>query len=550
MVTFSEENFNALCQQVAFLQDNLISSRETIHTLVQEVNVLKSVSAAVVNRKLNSGITSIGDNLDSGDTAWMMTSTAFVLFMSIPGLALFYGGMAREKNVLSTVMQTFTITCLITIIWLCFGYSLSFAPAVPATRSDYSLKHDFQVYGDASRFWLRGMHLDSYHVNAPTIPESVFCVFQLCFAIISSGLICGSFAERLEYKALMAFTILWQIIVYCPIAHAVWHPNGFLFEAGVLDYAGGCAIEIASGISGLVCAVYLGKRDGWHPGNQEFEPHNILLTVVGASMLWVGWFGFNGGSANKANERAGYAILMTQISSSAAAMTWLISEWVIRKQPSVLGIVSGAIAGLVAITPAAGYVDTTGAFIIGLLAGPLCYGGVQLKHYLGYDDSLDAFGVHAIGGILGLLLTGFFVTDQVADPINGVFYGSTKNGGMQFALQLYAVVVSVVWSAVCTLIILILVDATIGLRVSLETEQMGLDMSHHRESIGSSSVHSDRLQRSSHLVFQPVSANQSTTIVLDSQSQNDDDFNLGEIAVESVEVVPQSDENETAATKV
>lgn len=355
-MAFSNENLSII-QKVEELQKSLISSHETISFLVNEVEMLKS-AASTSYRKL--GITSIGDNLDSGDTAWLMTSTAFVLFMSIPGLALFYGGMAREKNVLSTVMQTFTITCVVTLVWLCFGYSLSFAPAVPATRSEDSLKHEFQVYGDASRFWLRGMHLDSYHVNAPTIPESVYCAFQLCFAIISSGLICGSFAERLEYKALIAFTILWHIIVYCPIAHAVWHPNGFLFEAGVLDYAGGCVIEIASGISGLVCAVYLGKRDGWHPGNQEFEPHNILLTVVGASMLWVGWLGFNGGSGFKANERAGYAILMTQISSSAAAMTWMITEWIVRKQPSVLGIVSGAIAGLVAITPASGYVDPTG----------------------------------------------------------------------------------------------------------------------------------------------------------------------------------------------
>jgi len=358
MVTLSEENFNALFQQVADLQNKLISSHETIRTLVQEVNVLKSVS---VYRKLGSGITSIGDNLDSGDTAWMMTSTAFVLFMSIPGLALYYGGMAREKNVLSTVMQTFTITCIITLIWLCFGYSLSFSPAIPATRSDDSLKHDFQVYGDASRFWLRGMHLDSYHINAPTIPESVYCAYQLCFAIISSGLICGSFAERMEYKALIVFTILWHITVHCPLAHATWHPYGFLFEAGALDYAGGCVIHIASGISGLVSAIYLGKRDGWHPGNQEFEQHNILLTVVGASMLWVGWYGFNGGSANASNERAGYAILMTQISTSASAISWMFTEWIIRKQPSVLGIVSGAIAGLVAVTPASGFIDATGS---------------------------------------------------------------------------------------------------------------------------------------------------------------------------------------------
>ena len=416
-MSHNDDLLQAALQQIATLSSRLDSTLELVQSLSNEVISLKSVES---QRKLQSGVTTIS-SLNSGDTAWMLTSTALVLFMSIPGLALYYGGMTREKNVLSTTMQTFTIACLVTVTWICFGYSLAFSPSVPATRSDEALKNDFSVYGDASRFWLQGMHLDSYHINAPTVPEAVYCAYQLCFAIISSALICGSFAERMEYRALCLFTIIWHITVHCPLAHAVWHPDGFLYQSGALDYAGGCVIHIASGVSGLVCAVYLGKRTGWHPKSEEFEPHNILLSLVGASMLWVGWFGFNAGSANGANERAGYAILMTQIATATAALAWILTDWFYSKHPSVLGIISGAISGLVAITPASGYVDVNGAFFIGLLAGPLCYGGAQLKHYLGYDDSLDAFGVHAIGGIVGSLLTGFFVTSavQINPPING-----------------------------------------------------------------------------------------------------------------------------------
>ena len=408
-----------LQNQIDDIYKSHLTSQEVIRDLIIEVNKLKACEYSNL-RNLGSGVTA-SSNFDSGDTAWMLTATALVLFMTIPGLALKYGGMAREKNVLYTAMQTFTIACLVTITWVMFGYSLALAPAVPATRSDEALNNDFFVYGDASRFWLQGMHLDSYHINAPTVPEAVYCAYQLCFAIISSALICGSFAERMEYRALCLFTVIWHITVHCPLAHAVWHPDGFLYQSGALDYAGGCVIHIASGVSGLVCAVYLGKRTGWHPKSEEFEPHNILLSLVGASMLWVGWFGFNAGSANAANERAGYAILMTQIATATAALAWILTDWFYSKHPSVLGIISGAISGLVAITPASGYVDVNGAFFIGLLAGPLCYGGAQLKHYLGYDDSLDAFGVHAIGGIVGSLLTGFFVTSavQINPPING-----------------------------------------------------------------------------------------------------------------------------------
>eukprot|EP01035_Chromulina_nebulosa_P029462 gene29462-39050_t len=273
---------------------------------------------------------------------------------------------------------------------------------VPDTRTDYDLKHNFhvcKVFGDASRFWLQGMHIDSYHINAPTIPEAVFCAYQLSFSIISSALICGSFAERMEYTALLFFTVIWHITVHCPLTHISWHPLGFLNQAGCLDYAGGCVIHIASGVSGLVCSIYMGKRTGWRP-NKEFKPHNILFTLTGASMLWVGWFGFNAGSANGANERAGYALMMTQICTSTAALTWLITDWFFSKQPSLFAIISGAIAGLVASTP------------------------------------------------------------------SRVFYADTKTGGTLLALQLYAVVISVLWAGVVTFIIILLLDLTIGVRVS------------------------------------------------------------------------------------
>lgn len=416
-------------------------------------------------------------NLDTGDTAWMLASTALVLFMTIPGLMLYYSGMVRSKNVLATVMQIFSITCLVTCLWLFFGYSLAFAPALPSPVGQDSSP----VYGDASRFWLQGMRMDSYHQLAPTIPESVFCAYQLTFAIITPSLICGSFADRMKYVPMLIFMCVWHLIVYCPIAHAVWHPKGFLFKAGALDFAGGNVVHIASGISGLVSSIMLGHRKGF--GTEVFHPHNILLTAVGSSMLWVGWYGFNAGSALGANERAGYALLMTQISTATAAMTWLFSEWYMRKQPSVLGMVSGAIAGLVAITPASGFVDPTGAFFIGFIAGPACYFGSQLKHYLGYDDALDGFGVHAIGGALGGVLTGFFATDTIAPGINGVFYASTKVGGTQLGNQIYAIVVCAGWAAFCTFLILQALEMTMGLRVSEETEDKGMDHSLYGESI-------------------------------------------------------------------
>jgi len=437
-------------------------------------NIIRSISA---NIPLERALTNV--NLNSGDTAWMLTSCALVLFMTIPGLALYYSGMVRKKNVLSTVMQSFSITCLITVLWLAFGYSLAFGPA----NDD---NHSSLVIGNASRFWLQGMSISTYHQLAPTIPESVYCMFQLTFAIITPALICGSFADRMKYGPMLVFIAFWHILVYCPIAHVTWHPDGFLFQYGALDYAGGLVVHISSGVSGLVATIVLGHRKGY--GKENFEPHNILLSFVGSSMLWVGWFGFNAGSAVTAGENAGYAMLATQISSATAALSWMLTEWIVRGKPSVLGMVSGSIAGLVGITPASGFVDMTAAFIIGLVSGPICYFGAQLKRYFGYDDALDAFGVHAVGGIVGAIATGFFANPDVTNggtgTHNGVYYANTYDGGRQLGAQLYAIVVAVFYSAVMTFIILIVLDNILGLRVTEQEEEDGLDHSLHAETIG------------------------------------------------------------------
>lgn len=414
--------------------------------------------------------------INSGDTSWILTSCALVLFMTIPGLALLYGGMARSKNVLAIVMHCVTITALITVLWLCFGYSLSFAP-VDKTGAAYRL------YGDASRFWFDGMTVNTVHQSAPTIPESVFCIFQLTFAIFTPALITGAFAERMKFEAMILFIGLWHLLVYCPIAHSTWHPAGFLNKYGVLDFAGGNVVHITAGVSGLLAAIFLGARKGY--GKDSFEPHNILLTVVGSSMVWVGCLSFNGGTAAAANNRAGMALLATQIATGAAALSWMVTEWIYRKKPSIQGLVSGAISGLVAITPASGYVNQSGAFVTGLLAGPVCLLGVRIKHYFGYDDALDAFGVNAIGGILGSIMTGFFANEDVSgiDGANGVFYADTYNGGTQLGIQIYGVIFTILWTTFFTAVILFVLDKTLGLRVSASTELHGLDSSIHGETV-------------------------------------------------------------------
>ncbi len=400
---------------------------------------------------------------DKGDTAWMLTSTALVLLMTIPGLALFYGGMVRKKNVLATVMQSFAITCLVTIIWMIVGYSLAFTDGGGVNA----------YVGGLSRFFLAGMSVDAV---SGTIPESVFMMFQMTFAIITPALIAGAFADRMKFSALLWFIGLWSIFVYSPIAHWVWG-GGFLGTLGVLDFAGGTVVHINAGIAGLVCALVLGKRVGF--GTDNMAPHNLVLSVIGASLLWVGWFGFNAGSELASDGRAGMAMTVTQIATAAAALAWMFTEWVVRGKPSVLGISSGAVAGLVAITPASGWVDPTGGLIIGIAAGIICAWSVMwLKEKLGYDDSLDAFGVHGVGGFVGAILTGVFAVSAVGgEGHSGLIDG---NAG-QIWIQFEGTIATIVWSGVVTFIILKVVDMIIGLRVTKEVEVEGLDINLHGE---------------------------------------------------------------------
>ena len=401
--------------------------------------------------------------LNSGDTAWMLASTALVLLMTIPGLALFYAGMVRKKNVLATMAQSFAVTCLVTVLWVVIGYSLAFTPGSP-------------YIGGLDRVLLDGMSFmkEAGKVTvseiAPTIPESVFVMFQMTFAIITPALITGAFAERMKFSALLIFMALWSVFVYAPVAHWVWEPGGWLAGRGVLDFAGGTVVHINAGVSGLIAAVIIGPRTGF--GREPMPPHNLVLTVIGASLLWVGWFGFNAGSAVAADGRAGMAMLVTQLATAVAALAWMFAEWLRRGKPSVLGMVSGAVSGLVAITPASGFVGITGALAIGAAAGVACYwGATSLKSMLGYDDSLDVFGVHAIGGIVGALLTGVFAVKDI--------------GGVEstFGNQAFGVLVTLAFSAVMTAIILGIVKALVGLRVTEEAERDGLDLEQHGEHV-------------------------------------------------------------------
>jgi Amt family ammonium transporter len=418
-----------------------------------------------------------GPKIDTGDTAWMLTSSAVVLMMSVPGLALFYSGMVRKKNVLATMMQTFTITAVVAVVWMVLGYSLAFGEGGA-------------YVGDLSRLLMRGMAenwdkpftLGSGDAAvATTIPESVFAMFQMTFACITAALITGAVADRMKFSALMIFTVLWSLVVYSPVAHWVWHPNGWIFALGALDFAGGTVVHINAGVAGLVAAVVLGKRIGY--GTENLSPFNLALAVIGAGMLWVGWFGFNAGSAVGAGARAGMAMLVTQIAAAGAVLSWLVAEWATKGKPSVLGAISGAIAGLVAITPAAGFVLPGSALIIGLVAGLAGFwGATALKHWCGYDDSLDAFGVHGVCGITGALLTGVFAYG----PLSAT--ASTPDGYSaswdQFLLQCYAVGAVFVFTAVATFILLKVVDVIVGLRVTEEEEREGLDVALHGERLG------------------------------------------------------------------
>jgi Amt family ammonium transporter len=398
------------------------------------------------------------DTLDTGDTAWILVSTALVLFMTIPGLALFYGGLVRSKNVLSVLMQCLALAALLTVIWLVCGYSLSFADGNP-------------FVGGLSKVFARGI---DENVLSGTIPEILFFAFQMTFAIITPALIVGAFAERMKFNAMLTFSGLWLILVYAPVCHWVWG-GGFLGEMGVFDFAGGVVVHITAGVAALVACIVIGARSGY-PTTPMF-PHNMTMTVTGTAMLWVGWFGFNGGSALAANGNAAMAITVTHISASVAALTWMAIEWAQHGKPSALGLATGAIAGLAAVTPASGFIGPLGGFTIGLVSGAVCYlASTALKRSLGYDDSLDVFGVHGVGGTVGTILVAFFAATALG--------GNQADLSMsrQFGVQLGAIVVTVAYTAVVSFVILKVVDALMGLRVSADEEQQGLDVVLHDES--------------------------------------------------------------------
>jgi len=408
--------------------------------------------------------------IDTGDTAWMLTSSALVLMMTIPGLALFYGGMVRKKNVLATLAQSFGATCIITVLWMIIGYSLAFTNNSSASAN--------QFIGGVNYLLLGPMGLNATTMLAPTIPESVYMFFQMTFAIITPALIAGALADRMKFSAFMWFMALWLLFVYCPIAHWVWG-GGWLGTLGALDFAGGTVVHLNAGTAGLITCLVLGKRVGY--GHDNMAPHNLSLSVIGASLLWVGWFGFNAGSAVTSNVGAGMAAAATQIATAAASLSWMFSEWLVARKPSVLGMISGAVAGLVAITPASGFVDPRGALIIGIAAGIVCYlSSVHMKKVFGYDDALDAWGVHGMGGALGAMLTGAFASNA----INSMSKGWLIDGnGHQMLIQFYDVAGVFVYCAIGTYIILKVIDMFVGLRVKREVEIEGLDINLHGEMV-------------------------------------------------------------------
>jgi ammonium transporter, Amt family len=425
--------------------------------------------------------------LDSGDTAWMLASTALVLMMTVPGLALFYGGMVRKKNILATLMQCFVITCIVTIVWAVAGYSLAFTPGNGGAAA---------YVGDLSRFMLWGIEgplakgaytgtgfvlgAGSDGATPVTVPETVYMMFQMTFAIITPALIVGAFADRMKFSALCIFMTLWSLLIYSPVAHWMWSPTGWGAINGQLDFAGGTVVHINAGIAGLMCALVLGRRVGY--GSENMAPYNLAYSVIGASLLWVGWFGFNAGSAVASNGRAGMAMAVTQIATAAAALGWMFAEWIAKGKPSVLGCISGAVAGLVAITPASGFVLPGASIIIGVAAGVICFWtATSVKHMFGYDDSLDVFGVHCIGGIVGALLTGVFsvgfLSASDANP------DGSPGGLHQLWIQCEGVAATLIYSGVGTLILLMITKMLVGLRVDQEEEREGLDLVLHGEQV-------------------------------------------------------------------
>ncbi|HEV7458369.1 MAG TPA: ammonium transporter [Roseococcus sp.] len=422
--------------------------------------------------------------LDAGNTAWMLTATALVLMMTIPGVALFYAGMVRKKNVLATMMQSFFICALIAVTWMVAGYSIAFGNG-GLYFGDFS-KVMFQGINWSGPFIL-GAGMGGESEVATTIPETVFAMFQMTFAIITAALIAGAVADRMKFSALCLFIVPWSLLIYAPVAHAVWHPAGLLWSWGALDFAGGTVVHINAGVAGLVACLVVGKRLGY--GTENMSPYNLALAMIGASLLWVGWFGFNAGSALAADSRAGMAMLVTMVATAAGTITWVLAEWATKGKPSALGAISGAVAGLVAITPASGWVFPGAGLIIGGLAGVICFwGATALKKALGYDDSLDAFGVHGIGGIVGAILTGVFATGMLYKPddaegalaYSGWLYGNAE----MLWIQVKSVLVTIAFSAIGTFILLKIVDVIVGLRVTEEEEREGLDVTQHGERLG------------------------------------------------------------------
>ncbi|MDE2060360.1 MAG: ammonium transporter [candidate division NC10 bacterium] len=402
--------------------------------------------------------------MDSGDTAWMLTSSALVLLMTAPGLALFYAGLVRRKNALGTIMHSFIILALISVQWALWGYSLAFGPDTGG------------IIGSLAWVGLRGVGLDPNPDYAATIPHQAYMIYQMMFAVITPALIMGAVAERMKFSAFLLFTLLWATLIYDPLAHWVWGMGGWLRTMGALDFAGGTAVHISSGISALAAALIVGRRRG-HPG-EPMPPHNLTMTVTGAALLWFGWFGFNAGSATAANRLATNAFVVTHLATAAAALAWMFAEWSSRGKPTVLGAASGAVAGLVAITPASGFVGPMPAIVIGAGGGILCFSACILKARLGYDDSLDVVGVHGVGGTWGALATGLFASKAInPDGADGLFFGNPH----QFVVQIIAVLACMLLAFVGTVILLKLVDTLIGLRISSEEEQIGLDLSQHEE---------------------------------------------------------------------
>jgi Amt family ammonium transporter len=426
--------------------------------------VVAAGGASVYAQDANVPEAAAAPAIDTGDTTWVLVSTAMVLAMTAPGLALFYGGMVRSKNALGTIMQSFIILCLISVQWVLWGYSLAFGP------------DKGHIIGGLEWLGLNGVGLDPNPDYAATIPHQAFMVFQMMFAVITPALITGAFAERMKFSAFLIFTLVWATFIYDPLAHWVWAVGGWIRNFGALDFAGGTVVHISSGASALACALVLKARLGY--GKEHMAPHNLPMTVLGASLLWFGWFGFNAGSAVSSGALATSAFVVTNTATAAAGLSWMLAEWMHRGKPTVLGAASGAVAGLVAITPAAGFVGPIASILIGLGAGVICYTAVMMKAKFGYDDSLDVVGIHGVGGTFGALATGIFASKAVnAAGADGLLYG---NPG-QLVIQVGAVAVSILFAFVGTVLILKIVDAVVGLRVSEEEERMGLDLSQHEE---------------------------------------------------------------------